>query len=644
MFALRINDIWIDLSPGASLSLKLSNPVFDRDRIERIWSFPFTVQLTEANTAAFRHMHRLDASDAGRKYPADLYIGGLPFELSGQVRITNRANDKIEISFQNAQIAWIERFKSLRLRELSIPVTVTDGTYQPVIDLLFGDPVEELPIEYLIMLNGTLYSSSLASGLADAINADFPDLVTYEPSTGMSFWLHLDTSAAPTVRINLSPTSPGAPGTEYIFATHDPQQTAAEAAVAAAWAAHLADILATPDTHVFPVVAAPNFYDSNNPAYAGYFNYTDTDTLYPGNDFGEPLLPGEGPLDAGWPDTRVPMPFLSAVLAAMFAQAGATSLAGDFATDEDLQQLIVFNNRALDKVYHPRDFSDPASAVSFGYVYAPFNGFASAYDLAAHLPDIKAQEYLLALDSMFGLTFRVQGGVASIFTIQSQLGQQPADWTPRFEPDYSGEMKQHTGYVLDFNRDGDDRTLPGQLARVAVGTEEDRLELTSQIFSLYHITTGIPNRGRASELKLPDYQGEGTSEPLATTQDCPVSLLFYHDLQEDSNGYEYPLATHDNLNLAGEEVNAYSLNWDGDAGRYEKFWSRLVSTLVDGEPLTKVARLSVSDLLRWRANPCQPVWCYQPDGAFTAIIQSISVKITLREQEELLCTLEMLKI
>jgi hypothetical protein len=445
------------------------SPVFDLASIERVYSFPFTMQLTETNAAAFRHAQRLDSRDARRTYPAELYLAGILFDV-GVLRITDRTQDAIEAAFQNGQLDWLERLKRTRLRDLSMPVTVPDSEYVPVLRFYYQEPTDPETLflrGYLIEINGVLFEGSDPDSLANQINAVYPDFASLEfvPASD-AFYLLLDTAEITLpLGINVAPDSPGLPATEYFFPFYAPDPAlAAEEAVRDAWSAHFASVLADPDDHVFPVVRAEAFYDGKNAAWENTINYTDEDTEHPGNPLDSTELgPTEGFLDRGWPHSVVPMPFLHSVLAKLFGVVGADTLAGDFATEADLQRLIVFNNRSLDFLYHPRYLFAVGNTTAWGWIFPPYNGYAQEYNLADHLPDLTCFEYLLALRSMFALTYSIRGGRVNIRTIESQLNQPAEDWTHRMEPQYAAAPPQYDSYETDYDRQGQDDAVAGQL-------------------------------------------------------------------------------------------------------------------------------------------------------------------------------------
>lgn len=636
MIALRVNDTWLDLEPGTSLNLSMSSPVFDLESIERIFSFPFTLQLTETNLAAFRHAQRLDSRDAERTYAAELYLQGILVE-TGVLRITGRSNTAIEVAFQNDQMDWVRILKSTRLRELSgLVKTVTE--YRPVIELKWGPHSTGDTKIYLLEVNGLDYSGLTVSGIATALNTNFgAGFATYTDAGGTVYRIAIDTSIDNDIVINLTPTAVFAPGVEYMFPVFDPTQTDAEDAVLTDWAAHLAAVLATPDDHVFPVVYAPEFFDtSRNAAWALYINHTDDAGLYSINAVGADLDEGEDPFSRGWARSVVPMPFVAAILEKVFGMAGATALAGDFTEIADVyDKLILFNNRTLDTLYHPQNYI--RTVLGRYYKYPPLNGFAESYNLADHLPDVTAYDFIIWLSTTYALTYQVRGGRAIIRTIESQLGQTPENWTARMEPAYAAETAQYDGYNMDYERQGNDDVVADQLEPLS-DAGEDIWQHKSRFFSLYHRSLADTER----EWLVPEFSGKASSPATQSSEAMPAMMLHWHGVQEDSAGNEYPMATHHQTNYAGESLGDYTLNWKNTEGLFNRFWKSYVSLITQGVPCKRTARLTMAELQRWRENPARPVYIYSPDGVTIGVIRRISTRINMQQRDQFLCELDML--
>jgi hypothetical protein len=312
-------------------------------------------------------------------------------------------------------------------------------------------------------------------------------------------------------------------------------------------------------------------------------------------------------------------------------------LVGDWAENTEMQSLLFFNNRTLDALYHPQNYI--RTTLGRNYVYPPYNGFAEQYNLADHLPDITAYELLLWLASTFALTYQVRGGRAYIRSIESQLNQRPLDWTEKTEPSYSAETAQYDGFTLDYERQGYDNVVVGQLEPYAQPGQQP-WQHKSRFFSLYHNSYADDER----EWLVPEFQGKASSPALQTSERMPAMLLLWRDVKEDSAGNEYPLATAGNTDFAGASTGAHTLNWQGADGLYTKFWASYIRLIEKGVPCTRSARLTLADIQAWRDNPAQPVYIYSPHGTSISIIRNISITVFNRQQDQFLCELETLII
>lgn len=633
MIALEVNGQFIDMPQGLSLSLSVTSPLFDLERIGRAYSFPFRIPVTPVNNKVFEHVHRMNSSNAQRRYPAKLYIGNMPTSMilfqTGYVVVQDRNESEIEISFQNTQIAWIDELKRTRLKDLTIPVTVPGAAYKPFVGLSVTNVEDPVGTETMyIEVNGNLYEAlyPVPDAIIDGINADFPGLAYHYTDTGPKITIMLDPNAVETLLINLNPTITE-PGVITVFFYPDTVETDREDDVKTAYLEYLDGVLDNPDTHAYPVLEAQDLYDGKNAQYIGYANFYDVDgQTYVLNDFdAEPLL-GQTYKQKGWKNTLVPMPFLTAVLDAIFQYVGAQSVSGDFVEDQDLQKLLVFNTRTSDKLEHVSQFF--VNSQYYSDVNTPYNAFQHQINLAQHLPDLTLYDFLMKLAGTFALTFGVEGIIGYVKTVESQLGQVAVDWTEKFSAAYTISPPEHDGYELDFDRQNEDELIAGQLERVAPAAQSIKpLKIVSPFFSLYSHPVNAGVEPFTWRWQVPYYNGVGASTPYEIAGKSPFMLLFYHGRQPNSNGFLYPLASAHNTNFEGDEVNAYSMNWDGPSGRFEKFWKRYVAYM-SGETVTREAVLTLPDLLAWQKNPGRPVYLRHPKGNIKGIIREISVRVT----------------
>ena len=320
MIALRANDTWLDLDPKTGISFSFASPLFDRDRLERAYSFPFTLPATPANLQALRYANRLDAS-APTQHPAEVHIAGQFFD-AGSLSITGASGQQIRAVFQSASINLADTLHAIRLRQLYIPVEIA-SEYCPGILLIAGwlDPgIERMALR----INEHLFDYALdeLDDMIAAINAIF-GAIAQEPDIGQSptenvIFISCPGAAQFDIYVNLEEevADPGV----YVFfdvvsSTYTSEATRINTAFASLVAAGGNSEMA------FPVVKMPNLYDEKNPGYSGYANYTNPTPAHPN----DPTL-----LDVvanGFPHTLIPLPYVSALLPAIAQAAGVAALA-----------------------------------------------------------------------------------------------------------------------------------------------------------------------------------------------------------------------------------------------------------------------------------------------------------------------------
>ena len=629
MLQISLNDTLLDLDAATSITMVAVNPIFDLENIQRVFSYPFRLPVTPHNAEVFQHVQLMNVEGTRKYTGAKLYSNGI-FLQQGVILVLGRTADYIEIAFQNDQIDWIENLKKLRLRDLNWPVIVPGADYFPILRFFYTEATSEESLQrYVFQINDNLYDQpTTPDQLNDAINEDYPGLssLNFVPASD-SFYLLIDTSQAPAdFLINLQPTVVQDPATEYFYPQYqpDPSSTGGEEAVRDAWLDHLANTLVFPIYQVYPTVHATKLYNDKNPAFEGYVNeYDPVSGEYLHNEIDTTaLIPGEKWQDRGWARTVIPMPFLYETLRKVFSTIGISAIDGDFSADLDLRKLVLFNNRTLDRILRQIDFF--ANPQYFVDVVPPYNGFVGRYNLADHLPDMTAYDFIIALSAgVFGLTFELKQGRMYIHTIANLLGQKEMDWTDLFASDYQIAPREYDAYDLDFDRQGDDSILEDQLTRIAPPEDAEKpLRIVSRFFSLYNETDIYASQN----WQLPYYIREGTSEPYQTARDVPRMLLFYYGLQGNSEGNTYPLASHHNTNFDGEKIGPYSLNWHGEDGRYEVFWKEYIRLRQNGETITRRANLGIADFLLWLDNPARPIYARHHMGNIQGVIRQITIQ------------------
>ena len=626
MIGIKLGDTFLDLDAKTSVNINLIDPIFDPERIARTFSYPFKLRLSPKNINAFGFAHRIDSAARRRKYDAELYIKGQLFE-AGILKILKVSNQAIEVAFQNKTLDVIDQMKTIKLRDLALNIQVNNYRPPVLVRIPFGTATGETRI-MLIEVNGVLFEqeTSNPSGIVTQINTQFPGMVTDVPPPEVVAMV-FDTSTYPDLRINLEP-APQTPADQYYTGTLNIQDTLQEQAHKAFWSAHLNTIKVNPTSHVFPTFHAPDLYDDTNEDFVGVVNATDQAS---GDYYLNEVLFG---VDV-WDYTLIPMPFLSYTLTQMFSKVGI-GVTGDFHNNADLQKLIVYSNRTIDFNITPENYivdqeniEDPLS----------WNGFPENYDLADQYPDITLYEFAIALQTIIPYVVQFEGTKIILKTIEGLLNREAIDYTDKVEPTYNLDVAQYDGFSLDYERQGEAPLSDNQLEAILPDSTADNiLPFTSSFFSLYTRRTAFLTRSYS----VPITRDKGYSLMAGIDEDTPLKLLLYHGLQNDASSSTYPYASHANIGHGFQRLGDLSLDFQGDDGLYQNYWQKYIDLLLNGEPITMTARLSILDILHIRNTPGLKFYIQHPKGSFTAIIKKVQFKATTQSISK--AKLELVKV
>jgi len=623
---------YFDLDPRTSLNITMKAPIFDPEGIERIFSYPFVLPDTPKNVRLLKAAQRLDARINTTKIDVEILLEGQVFHR-GFLRITGRQNNGIEVSFKNKSLDLAETLGKIRLRDISNIETVTDPFCPQLIIALVYPILTPITTNIALQINTNVYIYTIIQldDLIAAIEADYPGIAS-EPVLGQAPNELLILFSCPPnpgeFNIYIRPAVPDPPNTLFFNVFASDYEDEADR-ITTDWATFLAAEGSAKSK--YPVVFAPNLYDGKNTKFSRYANYVDADGVHPatGSDNTNDAVlandPGGSPYYSyslsQWPHTLLPFPVLRSVLDAIIPLVGAVSLTGTFVDDAEIADLILWNNTAIDRVISAEEYIVDFPATNESHIYEP------EFDLKDLMPDISAMDLLKGLISMFCLYIRYEQGKIIINPCRDALTAKPEEWTAYAEPSYNQDIPESVAYTLDYNRQGDDTNLVGQLQRVNGGT--DAQDFISQPFTLhYRLETDPLDTDRA--WNIPIISEKGTSSYYKIANKASFRLLFYRGMQPDSGGNDYPFASHSNLNLQGESVGNYSLDWQGPNGLYEKWWKEYIHLRTHGRPLKMRFRLSVDqliDLSRWRKGSKV---IYTEFGQVTGIIQSIQFRATPR--------------
>lgn len=599
MLALKIDNTALDMPSDQRLRVVLSCPLFDRDRIVRTFSQPFTLPLTPRNRRVLRHVDRFDASEAWGEQEAQLWLGGGQYER-GELVSLGSDDEGVEVVFRNLPLTLMEDLKRIYINEIlediEIPVNPTDAVITVVVNTAVSD-------HYITVGGSEVYASgtvaaTVAQELRDDLNALFPGIATAPGDD-----LLLDSAILNTV---------GADWDELEGLTLGGYVTTGQVAMLS-YTDHVEDVTDTPvDTHCFPLLHWENFYDDKNTEFLNIINPVFDGVALPTTDLDD---------EKAWLYTYMPAVRVPYIIERIRNAAGISYLSGWFEDNADAQQLIVVSDRTSDKSY--RDFTALNK-----YQYR--NGFEQTIVLNKHVPKMTALDFLRSLADGLNLVIDYKDG-GLFFTPALDFVTPPAaNWSNYVNPRrYNRAITKPLGVLLEYPLDENEayEPDPAQLGAYTLGDGGTRVEMPFRTFAMgtgsltSHGTSRCPHTDRVG--KCPAY-----GQDLAT---LPLTLLFYRGLGDSSLPEEYPYATHDELDADGSTVTGgLSLALDGDYGIVELMFGKTLG-YGDLSEMDVVAIVPESEIYRLKKWENARVHFYHPNGPVTLAIRSVEFDVSGRE-------------
>lgn len=615
MLALTVNDTQLDLDPGTTVSITMECPIFDREGIERTYSYPFSLPASPRNLVALGMINRVDAH-APVKVPAKLFIGGLQFE-TGILRITGSDKKTIKATFQNAAIDLLQELKSVKLQDIDMPVVLADP-YCPDVTIGGTLPGGGNPFTNVaIKIDDVVYTGpkSDMSQIVDAINAVHPGLasvtfLTAAPPEGGFDGMTIHCIAGIDdidVRIDFPDTLPA--NTELMT----PKELSDDLTRLHNDIEAIIETGEFNDSLRFPTVLAPNLYNGENAGYRGYANYLAPDGTID-------LVTFERNPDYSWPDTALPLPRLIWVLEQIGMHFGFTLSGSLLNVTELVDHAIVWINRPAENIV--QQIHRPITNLGIG----PTKILDSTIQVEDYLPESTVTEFLTRIINTFAAYMTYRQGVLRFQLVEPLLAGRPEDWTEYAEPDYNQTVQEDEGYSLDYERPKEEAEITGQLQRIDGGP--NAAEFKPGFFTLYDRT--IEDELEERTWMVPYTSEQGNSLAFNTNQETSFRLLLYRGAATDSVGNTYYLATHRRTDEEGNELGSYAIEWPGQGGLFESFWGRYIRMLTYGREVTKVMALPITEIIRLRSWDQIVKKIYSEHGEFTGVVKSVRFKVTTR--------------
>ena len=312
--------------------------------------------------------------------------------------------------------------------------------------------------------------------------------------------------------------------------------------------------------YVLAPVRNAAFFDDKNPAFKGILNH-----------------PSLGP--AGPAQVYVPMLYLVPVLRQVLLATIGYTITGDWVEDPEIQQLVIYSDRAL-----------PASQAEGG----PFNP-------ARHLPDLSVPELLLALQNKFclGLHFQPDKKELRITPLRDVAARQLSYRARPGAVLRAGGTNETAGFLLKESADDNDeldKTLPTAWQQLQVGAGQE--EISTAAGTLHLVREADPT-APARQWLVPAIAATGASTEYELGDDSRTGLrlLFDRGFCPDSQGNPYRLLSAGTADYHGDPVGTYSLQWDGWEGLYRQWHKAWLDFRARAVPREYDVPFRIADLL-----------------------------------------------
>ena len=587
MLELRIDNKPYDLQAKSAMNLRLQNPALDPESLGRAYSYPFKVPHSPRNLRNLQHRHRLDATQNLQFESAEVRVAGLPF-LQGRAKTEEHSNESTEVTFQNNDLSSIEALEDIEIRTLMPVVEIPQLLDAEIVLTPGAGPVYQFYINEKLYQAGGLGVSKIDAmiELVGEINADYPGVAFYSNlNDTLTFTYQIEDFVVQYLNTNYTLVSQRtlAQAREYNM----------QAFIAGAHASARADM-------AFPVTYERQHYGNLNQRFSGYFNYRLGDNFQNNPHYEAPYF------RFGYK----PLVHLRYVLDQIATAAGLTDIVWDVsaALQEDLDDLLIYNNYALDDVLFEQVLEENANL----YMLAPH----TEINLANHVPDYTAAELLQRLAKGLNMHFRFQDNRLYFRRNLDQIAQGPADWTRYTDPAYERTATEGGGVTLQFEEDIDEPFLDqGDPEVVGDGTNVVTLPFAPVYYR--EINNTIEDPSSLWEVATIQQRGTSPAYELENEQET-LRLLFDNNTQLDGQGRNYkkasPIGKSFDLIFTTEDRSLYDTWWKG--------WTDFLFSPI----ITRLCWLPISEVLQLSTWEKAFVKIYHPDGECLALVRSAQIR------------------
>lgn len=614
MLQLHTNNYTLDLGTNTALTITMLNPLFDKDNFVRSFSYPFRLPATPNNLAAFEHINRLDTC-SGRKYTAFMSIAGMPFD-EGVLEIRSATQKEISVVFKNKSIDLLGRLKELRLRNLldtvQVPAIETSG-YRIRLNNGFDN--------YTMLINGNRFSIPRLAGdnatilqqFVISINTQLGDIATYSGSV-----LILKTEENSPLEIQILEGFTILEFKAYGVVNQDNML------------AFAADVVTTQrEDFAFPVMRTLNFYE-DNALFANWINYyLDGDQI---QNQPQPENEEDASLHRVWAHTYAPQVRLRYALKKIAEAAELDDYSGSWWEQPDVQQLLIYSNYALDELSsffgEYITFDDNGDVISIENRRQFINGYKRIINLADHVPDDTADEFLKRITDGFNLQVDYVSNRLVLKPKIEQLQAPPLDYTFFAEPRYEQKFADREGFMLDFLKIEGETDVNEQLQPFQVSEGLQEIEIPFRPLLEIDATTISQSNQPLSVLRTVFTNTPGSSDETSV-EEAPFRLFFDRGIQQDTEGRDYNMGSHHTLDVEGNAIGDRSLKIVGENGLYENNFQGYAE-LLDKKTVRKRFRLGIAQIMELRKWENARIYVEQPEGSFEGIVKQVQFQVSPR--------------
>lgn len=608
MLEIRVNDTPLELSPDTDVQITASNPVLDKDAIERTFSFPFKVPASPNNRRARQHRNRLDAASTAKSQP-----GSLTFQshrlVTGLVEQTGFSRDQEEIVCVSRPMKIWEALGKIKIHEILETIDVTAGRPTPAWRFGLGSGGN-----YEIWIHGEYFNSqasnigqipAAATSLVNQINAKFPAMATYDSGGNALVLDGLLVEQHPIEKFLALSLNSRINAADFHYANMK---------------LHVNTVNATPvATHCFPVLRWEEAYSGKlylplelaNAAWNGAILENPTyDTDYD-----------------QWHNTLIPCVRIPYILDRIAATLATHDFSGEALSEPEFQSLILVNNYTLDQVIRAQ-YDD--------LLYYKRNAYKALINLNKHVPQLTAADFITRLCTTFSLYLDIADDQMIFQKKRARIAAPANDIANDISIEYTVATNRVNGWKLAHLRnEKDTMPLDGQFTDITFEGGEAVTQIHQSLVMGEHYLYGI--------VKMP-----ATRQPLlsnvfdtgAANSTLPFTLLFFWGNQPGGASITYPYASSDNRNQPGKYLGRYTLDISGPDGLYEQHHKGIIEATV-ADVVTIVAYLTIGQLQRLLTWSSARLRFYHPEGAVTGILRT--VQATLREGWRIATRLDVLR-